>query len=77
MGGVLLLLDEDLLNLIREYDMGRISFAEIFLISGKTVKDCATFLKKYNVKLGINVGFLDKGRGLNEEELKLILEGVS
>ena len=72
-----LITDEELLSLIREYNLGSISFGEVLLISGKTAKEFAAFLKKHNIELEVNAGFLDEGRGLSEEELKAMLEGVS
>ena len=71
------MIDEDLLNFVKKYHMGEISFAEVLLASGKSIKEFAAFLKKHNIELKINIGFLDEERGLSEEELKAILEGIS
>ena len=72
-----MLTNEEIIFLINEYNCGSISFAEILLASGKTAKEFAIFLKKYNIELEVNVGFLDGGRGLSEEQLTMVLEGVS
>ena len=65
---------EELLDLISAYNSGKISFAEVLLASGKTVKELCQFLKTEGIQLSFNVNFLQEGRGLNEDDLNTILE---
>lgn len=66
--------DEELLELVDLYNKGEYSFAEVLLASGKSVKELIRFLKKYKIELRFNVDFMDKGRGLEEEVLQMILK---
>ena len=72
-----MLTENELIMLVRAYNNGDCSFAEILLASGKTVAEFVAFLKKYDIELDINAEFLNRGRGLSEEQLKRMLEGIS
>ncbi len=68
--------DEEVLQLISEYNSGNISFGEILLASGFTIKQICRLIKNEGISISINVGFQEKGKGLSEEELKMILDGM-
>jgi hypothetical protein len=65
---------EELLYLIDAYNDGKYSFAEVLLASGMNKRQFIAFLKENHIELKMNFDFIDKGRGLNEDILKGILE---
>lgn len=69
-----MLKEEEILYLINEYNLGNLSFGEVLLASGLTVKEFAAFVKENGIEVRMNLGFLDKGRGLNEDALERVLE---
>jgi len=69
-----LLVKEELLSLFDAYEAGEYSFAEVLLASGLTVKEFTVFMKENNIEVRMNFGFLDRGKGLNEDALERVLE---
>ena len=65
---------EELLELFSAYNSGEYSFAEVLLASGLKIGQLIAFMEENGISVDINVGFMDKGRGLNEDVLERILE---
>jgi len=72
--GILLLTMEELLQLFDAYNSGEYSFAEVLLASGLKVGQLIAFMKENDIPIEFNLGFMDRGRGLNEDVLERILE---
>ena len=66
--------EEEVLCLIEMYNSGEISFAELILASGWSVKSLCRLIKDKKIHIDFNIDFLDSGRGLSEDELHKILE---
>jgi len=66
---------EELIELFNAYNKGECSFAEVLLVSGKTLRQLIAFIEENEIKIEMNFGFINKGRGLNEDELQSVLDG--
>ena len=70
----MLLREDELLLLFDAYNNGEYSFAEVLLASGMSIKDFAAFMRRHNIEISVNLDFMEKGRGLNEDALTRIME---
>ena len=69
-----MLQEGELLSLFDAYNDGEFSFAEVLLASGMSIKDFAAFMRRHNIEISVNLDFMEKGRGLNEDALTRIME---
>jgi hypothetical protein len=70
----MLLRKDELLLLFDAYNNGEYSFAEVLLASGMGIKDFAAFMREHDIEIKVNLDFMEKGRGLNEDALRRIME---
>ena len=68
-----MLTKDEIFYLINEYESGSVSFAEVLLASGLTVKDFTAFMKENGIEVRMNFVFLDNGKGLSEGALERVL----
>jgi len=65
---------EELLSLFDDYNDGNYSFAEVLLASGRTISQLVAFMRENGIEIQLNLDFMDKGKGLDEDALERILE---